>query len=103
MPEVGTLEIYNLFWKSAKFDTSDEDFAKSMPLGLEIRCPQKSGILKALIWWEGERRRMIMEGARVHARIHHVGLGGPIFGSFSNFRFRSRCEPGDPIPDDEFS
>ena len=43
-----------------------------------------------------------MEVARVHARIHHVGLGGPIFGSFSNFRFRVRSGPGDPIPDDEF-
>ena len=47
MPEVGTLEIYDFFWKSVKFDTFDEDFAKSIPLDLEIRCPQKSDIFKA--------------------------------------------------------
>ena len=102
-PETGATTFYDSFPKSSNFGTSGQDFSKSIALWLKFGCVQKSGILKASIWWEGELQRMIMEVARVHARIHHVGVGGPIFGSFSNFRFRGRWEPGDPIPDEEFS
>ena len=102
-PKAATLTFWYLFSKSSKFDTSGQDFSNSIPLRFKSGCVQKSEILKAFIWWVGELRRMIMEVARVHARIHHGWVGGPIFGSFSNFRFLSRCEPGDPIPDAEFS
>ena len=75
-PETGATTFYYLFPKSSNFDTSGQDFSKSIALHLKSGCVQKSGILKASIWWEGELQRMIMELAQVHALIHDVaGLG----------------------------